>query len=107
MLVISISSAGVGAISPRFFGIWHRLVIVRQAPGPREVHLALGVIRRGVDLGSPDGLYAGRDRLQKSATDMATAERRLSQIKYWLSLIHISEPTRRTPISYAVFCLKK
>src|SRR5664279_4615126 len=26
-------------------------------------------------------------------------------VKY-LSLIHISEPTRRTPISYAVFCLK-
>src|SRR5664279_5765866 len=26
---------------------------------------------------------------------------------YRLSLIHISEPTRRTPISYAVFCLKK
>src|SRR5665647_3700384 len=25
---------------------------------------------------------------------------------YALSLIHISEPTRRTPISYAVFCLK-
>src|SRR5665647_387409 len=24
-----------------------------------------------------------------------------------LTLIHISEPTRRTPISYAVFCLKK
>src|SRR5680860_1350063 len=24
-----------------------------------------------------------------------------------LALIHISEPTRRTPISYAVFCLKK
>src|SRR5665647_959297 len=24
-----------------------------------------------------------------------------------VSLIHISEPTRRTPISYAVFCLKK
>src|SRR5664279_2606977 len=28
-------------------------------------------------------------------------------IIYSLSLIHISEPTRRTPISYAVFCLKK
>ena len=27
--------------------------------------------------------------------------------QYNLSLIHISEPTRRTPISYAVFCLKK
>ena len=25
----------------------------------------------------------------------------------WLSLIHISEPTRRYAISYAVFCLKK
>ena len=25
----------------------------------------------------------------------------------YLSLIHISEPTRRTPILYAVFCLKK
>src|SRR5665647_3238582 len=25
---------------------------------------------------------------------------------FLLSLIHISEPTRRTPISYAVFCLK-
>src|SRR5665647_895163 len=30
----------------------------------------------------------------------------LSQVIH-LSLIHISEPTRRTPISYAVFCLKK
>ena len=27
--------------------------------------------------------------------------------RFDLSLIHISEPTRRTPISYAVFCLKK
>src|SRR5680860_1265663 len=26
--------------------------------------------------------------------------------RQFLSLIHISEPTRRTPISYAVFCLK-
>src|SRR5665213_4610590 len=26
---------------------------------------------------------------------------------YWLSLIHISEPTRQAEISYAVFCLKK
>ena len=25
----------------------------------------------------------------------------------WLSLIHISEPTRQEAISYAVFCLKK
>src|SRR5665647_3846265 len=31
----------------------------------------------------------------------------IEQSFLWLSLIHISEPTRRTPISYAVFCLKK
>ena len=31
----------------------------------------------------------------------------LPKDKLILSLIHISEPTRRTPISYAVFCLKK
>ena len=30
-----------------------------------------------------------------------------SSVMIDLSLIHISEPTRRTPISYAVFCLKK
>src|SRR5680860_1646002 len=35
-----------------------------------------------------------------------TATIRLGQSTI-LSLIHISEPTRRTPISYAVFCLKK
>src|SRR5680860_1697992 len=32
---------------------------------------------------------------------------RIHDAVYRLSLIHISEPTRRTPISYAVFCLKK
>src|SRR5680860_1009798 len=32
---------------------------------------------------------------------------RLWGVDHGLSLIHISEPTRRTPISYAVFCLKK
>ena len=36
-----------------------------------------------------------------------TADREISaRIVTQLSLIHISEPTRRTPISYAVFCLK-
>src|SRR5664279_6444077 len=34
--------------------------------------------------------------------------RRQERLRHFhLSLIHISEPTRRTPISYAVFCLKK
>ena len=31
----------------------------------------------------------------------------VGEFRQILSLIHISEPTRRTPISYAVFCLKK
>src|SRR5664279_5983197 len=32
---------------------------------------------------------------------------RIQRLFVPLSLIHISEPTRRTPISYAVFCLNK
>src|SRR5665647_1127310 len=40
-----------------------------------------------------------------------TVRRSSGWCRWWcwmtLSLIHISEPTRRTPISYAVFCLKK
>ena len=61
-----------------------------------------------------------------SKTSLFTIEQRLSQIRRstehllnvevacfdglavnYLSLIHISEPTRRYAISYAVFCLKK
>ena len=45
------------------------------------------------------------DYLQVSV-DYITDRSALLQIGN-LSLIHISEPTRRTPISYAVFCLKK
>ena len=37
----------------------------------------------------------------------AELDRRQNPTLLELSLIHISEPTRRTPISYAVFCLKK
>mgnify|MGYP003685568523 CR=1 FL=1 len=33
--------------------------------------------------------------------------RKKLDVEQVLSLIHISEPTRRTPIPYAVFCLKK
>src|SRR5665647_718523 len=35
----------------------------------------------------------------------ATLEQSVDNLFLDLSLIHISEPTRRTPISYAVFCL--
>ena len=43
------------------------------------------------------------DRI-KEASSMGISAGSLS---YYLSLIHISEPTRRVVISYAVFCLKK
>ena len=59
-----------------------RVVALRQASGPRKIYLAVGIGWCGVDLRGSDGLYAGRDRLAKSATDMAAQERRLSQIKF-------------------------
>src|SRR5678809_555409 len=40
-------------------------------------------------------------------SDPRTGEILESDIQYYLSLIHISEPTRQAEISYAVFCLKK
>src|SRR5665647_1336189 len=42
-----------------------------------------------------------KDDLRRTVPDFDT------YMENGLSLIHISEPTRRTPISYAVFCLKK
>src|SRR5680860_720651 len=45
-----------------------------------------------------------RSRQRQIADEFGLAWK--TKAKY-LSLIHISEPTRRTPISYAVFCLKK
>src|SRR5665647_1928240 len=44
---------------------------------------------------------------QLNADDPLAHAEHLSVVAQDLSLIHISEPTRRTPISYAVFCLKK
>src|SRR5450756_2705243 len=41
------------------------------------------------------------------ALDHIEKEERLNYLAYYLSLIHISEPTRLGMISYAVFCLKK
>ena len=66
--------------------LWHDgigLSLYAKRSGSRQVHLALGVGRCGVDLGGPDGLYAGRHRLAQSANDVASEERRLSQQKIW------------------------
>ena len=55
------------------------------------------------------GRSSGRETIGRVAAG-AIAVKILDQLGIrlmTLSLIHISEPTRRTPISYAVFCLKK
>src|SRR5678816_2365483 len=44
---------------------------------------------------------------KRLVTDGPFAETREQLGGYYLSLIHISEPTRLLSISYAVFCLKK
>src|SRR5664279_6193149 len=46
----------------------------------------------------------GLDVSIDTATNSLEPINRVASGVYDLSLIHISEPTRRTPISYAVFC---
>ena len=97
-----------------------------------KVHLgadALGNITRINNLldSYPEKLSEAQQRLETVYEQLANAKEevgkpfpkeeelnqkleRLSELNALLnilSLIHISEPTRRTPISYAVFCLKK
>src|SRR5664279_1696858 len=67
--------------------------------------IAFNEVGRQAVMADPDwneGNYYGK---QPPARGLAVA-RMVGHITYMLSLIHISEPTRRTPISYAVFCLK-
>ncbi|ABQ36984.1 hypothetical protein BBta_4977 [Bradyrhizobium sp. BTAi1] len=58
---------------------WAGHVALRQAPRPWEVHLALSVGRRGIDLGGANGLHARGHRLEESPTKLAAAERWLIQ----------------------------
>src|SRR5665647_2065830 len=53
-----------------------------------------------------EGLNKAKEQFeQKKKQENELFQDRLEkQLKEDLSLIHISEPTRRTPISYAVFC---
>ena len=65
-----------------------------------------------------DAIYAKEDFSEEDGIRASELEGEFAEMNGWeaesdaatllnLSLIHISEPTRRTPISYAVFCLKK
>src|SRR5665647_3139945 len=87
----------------------------REAQAELAARLAHAVVRRR-------GVGLGRLQAAALAVDFADQRERLDEIPFeagapgrvadlgdaviHLSLIHISEPTRRTPISYAVFCLK-
>ena len=54
--------------------------------------------------------YYSREDITEARNEYIQAPADAKQFRWKdleLSLIHISEPTRRTPISYAVFCLKK
>ena len=55
----------------------------------------------------PSFSWLEEDKMEKVNLKNLRDRLELTQLAINLSLIHISEPTRRTPISYAVFCLKK
>src|SRR5664279_203633 len=72
-------------------------------------------LTRGLGLLEEAEFNSRRDaeQMSKSITALREGLGKIESVheEHWtqenLSLIHISEPTRRTPISYAVFCLKK
>src|SRR5680860_1398546 len=65
-------------------------------PGMDDSGLRLVVTQLRNELVNCGEVRVGPEPLDKLHENAMTIE---------LSLIHISEPTRRTPISYAVFCL--
>src|SRR5665647_1673286 len=86
--------------------IGSRVVLVPQALAPL---LALCDDTRDVAALGADLEQMAAIRLSASAIEQAISQLDrallLDNERFSLSLIHISEPTRRTPISYAVFCL--
>src|SRR5680860_1154948 len=69
---------------------------------PRTFHLpwSPGATADDRTMADPDDAFGGAEVVVTEKVDGECTT-------LYLSLIHISEPTRRTPISYAVFCLKK
>src|SRR5680860_287301 len=74
----------------------------RSGGGADHVPGVCGILGTSVVEAPAEG--GGADHAQEVCGILGTSE---FGAPPWLSLIHISEPTRRTPISYAVFCLKK
>ena len=80
------------------------LIHIEQQWGDNRLTIEGQILHKHVD----DPFYRQKcgDQITLRAVNIASRELGLYGISD-LSLIHISEPTRRTPISYAVFCLKK
>src|SRR5665647_2970210 len=82
------------------------LTMAKELILKEEVDLLVGTINSATALAVSD--LCRKEKVPFIATfaksDKITGEKGHRYV--FLSLIHISEPTRRTPISYAVFCLK-
>ena len=86
-------------------------VLVKCGAGEVFDDIVARTLKAGIggleNLSAIPGTVGGAVVQNIGAYGVELAERLSSVTVYDLSLIHISEPTRRTPISYAVFCLKK
>src|SRR5680860_1679421 len=87
-----------------------------SATSPRRSVLIFGDFRWKCGAGPVGGVLRSRGGESLEPNKSAHKKDSAQNDRLWagrfnqpqdLSLIHISEPTRRTPISYAVFCLKK
>src|SRR5665647_3323776 len=78
-----------------------------ERPGPAKKRQLLRLVDTSkkpyARAATPTFAYLGRLKKYKGVHLVIRA---FAAMNHPLSLIHISEPTRRTPISYAVFCLK-
>ena len=77
------------------------LAVLRHFPPIKEVAIAVvQAVWEGFSCSGADYKSAMKKLIRMNVVDR-------HQREHYLSLIHISEPTRRYAISYAVFCLKK
>ena len=80
-----------------------------------DVEVARGLVKMGCKLqASADFIAGGRMGAERKPAKRLFDENLYAyiasdahRVEHYLSLIHISEPTRQAEISYAVFCLKK